>query len=211
MVHLPGLTIRLRQLRRLTHTAAVSDAIDLLCPSHSREGCRVSAFYQPDVHAHLLVAAYWRERIIRGELRPGDRIPSAASMAAQLDISREVANNALQVLRREGFTEAHRGRGTWVRARPPIEVVDMTVRDEGTEKTVARLAAKGQAVAEVRDRVATRLPTADEAASLGTPESQPVFVITREYVNDERVVVHTDEPRLLAGESSQLAYKVDGR
>ena len=63
-----------------------------------------------DVMASTRVAAHLRARILRGELRPGDRIRQE-EVAEQLGASRVPVREALRMLEAEGLTEheAHKG------------------------------------------------------------------------------------------------------
>ena len=58
-----------------------------------------------------------RERIARGEYRPGDRLPSEAELCATYGISRMTVRRAIMELAREDVIEAEHGRGTFVK--PP--------------------------------------------------------------------------------------------
>ncbi len=163
------------------------------------------AFYGPDEAAAVAVARHFADQIRAGELAAGDKLPSAASIARQLDVSNDVARRALRELARVGLTEAHRGRGTWVRRRPPAVVVDMTGPDPDVNARLAELGA-----VEARDRVEARLPLADEATALGAPPGQPILEIVREYLDAGGNVIAEDAPRLLAGESTRLWVGVRG-
>jgi GntR family transcriptional regulator len=52
------------------------------------------------------VALRLRGRIASGELKPGDRLPSENQLSTELDVSRDVARKALQLLVNEGLVES---------------------------------------------------------------------------------------------------------
>jgi GntR family transcriptional regulator/MocR family aminotransferase len=52
---------------------------------------------------------WFRTAIIEGKIRPGQRLPSTRSMAAELRISRISVFNAYEQLHSEGYLEALRG------------------------------------------------------------------------------------------------------
>jgi len=54
-----------------------------------------------------------REKILSGELAPGDQVPSAAELAEQFSVTRGTALRALGSLKEEGQTEASPGWGTF--------------------------------------------------------------------------------------------------
>lgn len=55
-----------------------------------------------------------RDRILSGELKPGDRVPSEHALARTLGVSRNQTRQALRDLELEGFLERTRGRGSFV-------------------------------------------------------------------------------------------------
>lgn len=66
------------------------------------------------------VADMLREKIQRGELRPGDRLPSEAELAGHFAITRMTIRNAIQDLKNEGLVISEHGRGVFVRSAPPV-------------------------------------------------------------------------------------------
>lgn len=75
-------------------------------PDESRRA-RPQARYR-QVKSHVL------ERIARGRLRPGERVPSEHELVASLGVSRMTANRALRELAAEGHVVRRPGRGTFV-------------------------------------------------------------------------------------------------
>jgi GntR family transcriptional regulator len=63
---------------------------------------------------YIQIADYYRARIVEGELRPGDEVPSERAVADEWDVSRPTATKALDVLRREGLVAGRQGSGTYV-------------------------------------------------------------------------------------------------
>lgn len=70
---------------------------------------------------YLRIASELRTRIERGELRPGDRVPSVRRVAEQFDVALATATRALSTLVREGVLIAVPRVGTVV-ATPAVEV-----------------------------------------------------------------------------------------
>ena len=54
-----------------------------------------------------------KERILSGQIRPGDRMPSENELAESNGISRHTVRKALAILENEGYITAEHGRGTF--------------------------------------------------------------------------------------------------
>jgi GntR family transcriptional repressor for pyruvate dehydrogenase complex len=64
-------------------------------------------------------------RILSGELKPGDKLPTERELAEQFGVSRTAVREAVKALIRAGLIEAHPGRGTFVTSRVPTGVREM--------------------------------------------------------------------------------------
>ncbi|MCL4414735.1 MAG: GntR family transcriptional regulator [Actinobacteria bacterium] len=63
---------------------------------------------------HDQVAAEIRRAIARGEAKPGDRLPPAKDLAAEMGVNANTVFRALRLLRDEALLEFSRGRGVRV-------------------------------------------------------------------------------------------------
>lgn len=54
-----------------------------------------------------------KEKIIKGEIREGDKLPSENMLSAEYQISRQTVRKALSILENEGYAYAEHGRGTF--------------------------------------------------------------------------------------------------
>jgi GntR family transcriptional regulator len=77
-----------------------------------------------------------RRAVAEGEAKPGERLPPARDLAAELRINRNRVLRALRRLRDEGSLEFRRGRGVTVAATPEHGAVVVQARE------LVRLAAK---------------------------------------------------------------------
>ena len=59
-----------------------------------------------------------RERIVAGDLAPGQPVPSESELTARFSVSRTVVREAMSRLQAAGWVETHHGRGSFVLARP---------------------------------------------------------------------------------------------
>jgi DNA-binding GntR family transcriptional regulator len=64
---------------------------------------------------YLQIAGYIRDQIVRGDLKPGDEVPSERALAVEWKVARPTATKALETLRVQGLIESRQGAGTYVR------------------------------------------------------------------------------------------------
>ena len=83
--------------------------------------------------------------ISRGELKPGDRVPSERELASMLGVSRPSVREAIMVLDAMGFLEARQGGGTFVRT-----LTDKSIADPLAKLVEKKDPAMLRALAEVR-------------------------------------------------------------
>lgn len=62
--------------------------------------------------------------IAKGDLKPGDRIPSERELATMLGVSRPSVREAIMVLEAMGFLDSRQGGGTFVRALTETSITD---------------------------------------------------------------------------------------
>ncbi len=84
---------------------------------------------------YLQIAGFIRDQIVRGDLGPGDEVPSEREIAATWSVARPTAARAREALRVQGLVESRRGSGTFVRearAAPRARERYERARDLGT-------------------------------------------------------------------------------
>jgi GntR family transcriptional repressor for pyruvate dehydrogenase complex len=69
-----------------------------------------------------------KQLISRGELKPGDRVPSERELATMLGVSRPSVREAIMVLEAMGFLESRQGGGTFVKALTEARIMDPLAR-----------------------------------------------------------------------------------
>jgi GntR family transcriptional regulator len=67
-----------------------------------------------------LVADELRKAIERGELSPGQKLPSGRDLSKTYDIARNTADDAIKLLQSEGLVDVKHGSGAYVRERRPL-------------------------------------------------------------------------------------------
>jgi GntR family transcriptional regulator len=75
------------------------------------------------------VAAEIRRAIADGEAKPGERLPPAKDLAAELEVNTNTVLRALRLLRDEGLLEFRRGRGISVAGTPERGAVIARARE----------------------------------------------------------------------------------
>lgn len=65
-----------------------------------------------------------QQRIIQGDLSPGDRLPAERELAEDFEVSRTAVREAIKSLAEKDLVEIHVGRGTFVKAPSPDRVAD---------------------------------------------------------------------------------------
>ena len=102
------------------------------------------------------------EMIVKGQAKPGDRLPEA-ELAKILSVSRGPVREALQLLERDGWVEVRPRHGAVVRRRTTREIEDLLEVRRVLEVHAARLAAKNEDK-EGRARLKRLLAASDRAA-----------------------------------------------
>ncbi len=82
-----------------------------------------------------------RRAIVRGELAPGDKLPSVREMAIMLRVNPNTVQRAYQELEREGITFTRRGQGNFV---TEDEAMIESLREKVRRELVSRFVAEAR-------------------------------------------------------------------
>lgn len=113
------------------------------------------------------IAAQLRTAIDRGDLGPGDKLPSEAELIAHYDVARMTARQAIQELRAEGRVVAEQGRGVFVRLPAPV-------RRLASDRFARRHREAGQAAFLAEAEKAGMTPRVDQVQVGRSPVSESV-------------------------------------
>lgn len=128
-----------------------------------------------------------RARIVAGDFAAAP-VPDPDRLAAEYGVGRRVAQDALALLRSQGWTTGQGRAGTRVRARPPRQEFELSADDPEVRRVVAQLDRQGRRVTRVESIAVARPPTVDEMRRFDIREAMPVVEIVRRYfVGDELV------------------------
>lgn len=94
-----------------------------------RPGTNVKVDRSESVAVFEQVAGEIRRAILDGEARPGERLPPAKDLAAELGVNTNTVLRALRLLRDEGLLEFRRGRGVSVSGTPEQTAVLQKARE----------------------------------------------------------------------------------
>lgn len=139
------------------------------------------------------IAAHLRDAIDRGELRPGDRLPSEAELTRHYSVARMTARQAIQELRTEGRVVAEHGRGVFVRLPAPVRRLASDRfarkhREAGQAAFLAEAEKAGVRPQVDQIEVATAPPSSDVRERLRLGDDDAVLVRSRRYLADDRPI-----------------------
>lgn len=116
-----------------------------------------------EVRSFERIFAFFKERLISGELKPGDRILSERELSQRLQVSRGSLREAMRAMAMIGILEIRPGQGTFVRS-PDVRVLNdffssmLAMRDHVYDDVMhARIAIECQAI-----RLACETATEDD-------------------------------------------------
>ena len=134
------------------------------------------------------LAAELRSRILAGEWRPGERLPSEPELARRRLVSRSSMRAAITVLEEDGFVSRRHGSGTYVSHRPALP--NDLGRNFGVSSMIAR---SGMRPGSVEELAAAVPAPAAIAEALGVDEGSPVSSLRRVRTADGRRVVDVSD------------------
>lgn len=152
----------------------------------------------PALPPYQRIAAQIKGRIERGELRPGDRVPSVRDIIRDEGVSVATATRVAAVLRAEGFAETIPGIGTV--ARMPVKTTTGPDRLQ-LQRTTGSGFRPGERVEVVSAELVAA--SAEVADPLNVEEGSPVVRRRRRYTDDEGVIAVSTS--WLPGELAEVA------
>jgi DNA-binding GntR family transcriptional regulator len=129
-----------------------------------------------------------RARILAGEWRPGERLPSEPELARRRFVSRSSMRAAITVLEEDGFVSRKHGSGTYVTHRPALP--NDLGRNFGVSSMIARSGMQPGSVAESAGAVPAPAAVAE---ALGVEEGTLVSSLRRVRTADGRRVVDVSD------------------
>ena len=165
-------------------------------PAVAQEGTR----HLPDE-----IAASINGQVQRGELQPGDRLPSERELCEQFSVSRSVVREALSQLRSDGIFEAKRGSGAYVLERDQrqsFRMQDVAIDERDSLALVMELIVTVEVAA---TRLAAIRRTADDLKLIRRALIGMEYEIANDRLGDEQdfafhqaIVAATHNPHFVA-------------
>ncbi|MFL0798243.1 MAG: PLP-dependent aminotransferase family protein [Cellvibrionaceae bacterium] len=100
----------------------------------------------------------FREKIARGELQPGQKIPSSRELASQLGISRSSVIEAYDQLISEGYLETRHGSGTFINPAMDNAVEPSSSKQQKPARSTTKLSQSSPQLSEAAKQVDRQLP-----------------------------------------------------
>ena len=80
--------------------------------------------FRSGIPIYVQVVEHIRESVLKGELKPGDQLPTVRSMALDLRVNFNTIARAYRLLDEAGIISTQQGRGTYILDVPPPEQTD---------------------------------------------------------------------------------------
>ena len=115
---------------------------------------------------YVQLADLFRQRIVKGIWKTGDKLPSLEQLGAEFEVARVTVRQAVERLTRDGLVSPQRGRGTFVTGTPSR---DRWIRVETSLRNLADVYRDTHPTILTIDE-ATRTPRLDESDGVAAPK-----------------------------------------
>lgn len=158
-------------------------------------------------HPFKRVANELRAEILRGDLAPGNKIPSENQLADRFGVTRATVRKGIALLRMEGLITSHQGKGAFVRERPHVNMrqtgsIYRARRATGESNYNAEAKAQGQSAKQIIREVGETAAPEKVADRFGIDAGAPVVVRRLLFTVDDAPMQLVDtyyEPSIAAG------------
>ena len=80
--------------------------------------------FRSGIPIYLQVVEHIRQSVLRGELKPGDQLPTVRSLALDLRVNFNTIARSYRLLDEAGIISTQQGRGTYILELPPPELAE---------------------------------------------------------------------------------------
>lgn len=143
------------------------------------------------------VADELRAEILRGDQKPGAKLPSENQLAERFGVTRATIRKGIALLRGDGLVTTHQGKGAFVRERPHVNLLSTGAvyrdrRATGVSNFNAEIAAQGRKANQIIRHVGETTASDEVASRLGVPAGSPVLVRSRLFMVDDNPMQFVD-------------------
>ena len=108
--------------------------------------------FDPNQPIYLQIMQRICAQILRGDYRPGDKLPSLVDAGLQFNVNHNTIARVYMELGRQGIVDARRGEGTFVTEdRAVLEALHDTLRESLLENFFTEMRRLGYSVLEIED------------------------------------------------------------
>jgi GntR family transcriptional regulator len=132
--------------------------------------------FRSGIPIYIQVVEHIHQSVLRGDLKPGDQLPTVRSLALDLRVNFNTIARAYRLLDESGIISTQQGRGTYILALPSPEETDQ-LRNRSLHNLVhhhlldaSRLGASPD---EILNLLQQQVAHWKETGSLGNPETEP--------------------------------------
>ena len=117
---------------------------------------------------YVLLADLFRQRIVKGVWKEGEKLPSLEQLVAEFEVARVTVRQAIERLTRDGLVSPQRGRGTFVTGAPRS---DRWLRVETSLKNLADVYRDTQpTILNIDDQASSRSPRLRDGDGVAAPK-----------------------------------------
>ncbi len=85
---------------------------------------KITLDLRSDIPIYIQIVEQVRQKIVSGDLKPGDQLPTVRSLASDLRINFNTVSRAYRLLDEAGIISTQQGRGTYILEMPPPEIAE---------------------------------------------------------------------------------------
>ncbi|KYH33233.1 GntR family transcriptional regulator [Neomoorella mulderi] len=115
---------------------------------------------------YMQIMEFIKKQLARGELQPGQKIPSQREMAAELQVNPNTVQRAYREMETMGLLETLRGQGTFISNRPGLlQEIKVELAGSILKRFIVEMRSLGLSAVEIRNLVNQALDQEEEGKS----------------------------------------------
>jgi GntR family transcriptional regulator len=98
---------------------------------------KIDVDFRSDMPIYIQIVEQIQQRVVEGELKPGDQLPTVRALASELRVNFNTVARSYRLLDEAGVISTQQGRGTYILEMPPPEVAER-LRSESLQALARR-------------------------------------------------------------------------